>query len=431
MSFAIEENVRKLVEHHLTGFDRQAGMVFPNYSGYSLANIPDSICRWLGAEPIRGRPLAEEVETAFGGPFKRVVLCVIDALGWQRFQTILTGCRNHHAELDFWPRWLENGMIQPLTSISPSTTAAAITTLWTGATPAEHGVVGYEVWLKEYSMVANMIQFGAATFRGDSGGLRRAGFRPDTFMTLPTLGSHLSRQGIKTYVGQHESIARSGLSEMLMQGVSLLPYHTLSDLWQTLGNILGGSPDERLFVYAYWGDLDALQHFFGPDDIRVDLEMAAFTLQFANFWRRMRELGRGDTLVLFTADHGQAFTPPNPRYELHNHPELVSMLAIPPSGEARFTYLFPRSTKEDAVSNYIKDTWPGEFLILRGDAAIAAGLLGDGNLHPRLADRVGDLVVVPKGRSYLRWSEKENAMCGRHGGLSPAEMLVPLFGSVV
>lgn len=54
-------------------------------------------------------------------------------------------------------------------------------------------------------------------------------------------------------------------------------------------------------------------------------------------------------------------------------------------------------------------------------------LLGNGQDHPDLENRIGDLVAVPHGNSYLWWPDRPNSMQGRHGGLHLDEMLVPLF----
>ena len=93
---------------------------------------------------------------------------------------------------------LDESIFSPLTSITPSTTSSALTTLWTGAYPAEHGILGYEVWLREYGVIANMILHSAFTFLGDVGGLQRAGFDPLTFLPVPTLGPHLLDNGIQS-----------------------------------------------------------------------------------------------------------------------------------------------------------------------------------------------------------------------------------------
>ena len=57
------------------------------------------------------------------------------------------------------------------------------------------------------------------------------------------------------------------------------------------------------------------------------------------------------------------------------------------------------------------------------------GWLGPGMAHPALQERLGDYVMLPRGRGILRdWlqGEKRYRHVGVHGGLSAAEMTVPL-----
>jgi hypothetical protein len=58
---------------------------------------------------------------------------------------------------------------------------------------------------------------------------------------------------------------------------------------------------------------------------------------------------------------------------------------------------------------------------------LEVGLLGCGKPHADLLNRVGDLVAIPHGDAYLWWVNRQNVMLGRHGGLHPDEMLVPLY----
>jgi hypothetical protein len=90
-------------------------------------------------------------------------------------------------------------------------------------------------------------------------------------------------------------------------------------------------------------------------------------------------------------------------------------------------YLFIKPGQTSAVRNYFDLTWPGQFVFLDPSEAVARGLFGPGTPHPRLSDRLGDLIVVARNDAYLWWAEKENMLVGQHGGLSHDEMIVPLL----
>ena len=72
----------------------------------------------------------------------------------------------------------------------------------------------------------------------------------------------------------------------------------------------------------------------------------------------------------------------------------------------------------------------GEYLHLyRSEDLIQQGWFGAGSTHPRLADRIGDYTLVMKEGYVVRDrlpSEKPFQQRGVHGGVSAAEMWVPL-----
>ncbi len=127
---------------------------FPAYDGYSLANIPGSICQWLGIPNI-GEPALDSSYPFSGQKFDRVIMIVMDGLGWLRLQNWMA--HDTSGDLSIWKELEAQNNLLPLTSISPSTTCAALTTLNTGKFPVAHGNIAYELWLKEYGAVYNMI----------------------------------------------------------------------------------------------------------------------------------------------------------------------------------------------------------------------------------------------------------------------------------
>ena len=76
----------------------------------------------------------------------QVVLLVLDGLGEEQLRD-----RRSLAPV------LTGGVGGPITSVAPSTTACALTTLVTGRTPAEHGVIGYRLAL--HGEVMNVLQW--------------------------------------------------------------------------------------------------------------------------------------------------------------------------------------------------------------------------------------------------------------------------------
>jgi hypothetical protein len=412
-----------LQAHRLPGIDLGGNFIYPQYAGQSILNVPSTLTTKLGAPPLGAPPLLPEITDPLGDDIQRVVIILMDALALHRLQRWIG-----EGKLPFWEGLVQQGILAPLTSITPSTTSAAITTYWTGQPAVRHGITGYEMWMKEYGVVTNMIEHKPITFRGQVGVLGSAGFDPETYLKVPTMGTHLAAHGVNTYGFTHYSIANTGMSRMFAPGVETLTFGTAADFCIGLRQHMESKTAERMLTWAYWSAVDSLSHIFGPDDERPEAEFIHFTQAFEQFFLNpLSAAARKDTLLILTADHGQITTPKNPHYNLENHPNLARRLHINPTGENRIAYLYIRPGQTEAVREYIEHTWPNQFVILESAYALEKGLFGPGEIHPGMPDRIGDLIVIARGDAYLWWTNYENPLLGRHGGLTPEEMLVPFL----
>jgi hypothetical protein len=396
------------------------GITWPAYGGLSIANLPAAACAWLGVDAPSGAApaLHPRLQEHWGREFNNVILLLVDGFGLNMLQKALA---------QGWDALPTDAVLAPLTSVVPSTTAAALTSLWTGALPAEHGVIGYEVFLKEYSLIANMLTHNPASYATTAAPLSLAGFDPSTFLPVPTLGPHLAGQNVQPYAFIHRSIANSSLSNLLHGAAVTSPILSLTDLFVSLDQLLNQSTLQKRYIYVYWSSLDDLSHRYGPDDPRVLRETALFIQQLGLFLADRQAKGSGDTLFLLAADHGHISTPPNPAFEVRSHPELLDCLVMLPSGEARLPFLFARSGREERLLAYIQRTWGSRFRVVSSAQFIASRLLGNRGQAACLPDRLGDFVVLPEEGAYWYFGYKDNLLRGRHGGLSRTEMLVPLL----
>jgi hypothetical protein len=413
--------------HRLPGLALNPDFTLPDYGGGSILNLPSSICQCLSADPLGAVPLRKDLLVSAPDRVRRVILVLVDALSLDCFKRWMAD-----GTAPVWSRMAEQGNLTALTSITPSTTAAVLTSLWTGRSPAEHGIVGYELWLKEYGVVSNMITHSPMSFVNDAGSLTRAGFAPEQFLDLPTLGHHLVASGVRSYALQHRSIIHSGLSQMYFKDVSLHGFFTSAELWVNLRHLVESNPRQKQYFWVYTGQIDHFSHYYHPDDARVAAEFGDFSWAFEQqFLEKLSPALREGTLILLTADHGMIATEKSAHYDLRNHPDLTRLLHILPTGENRLMYLFIRPGQTDQVRSYFDHTWPGQFSFIDPAEAVEKGLFGPGTPHPRLAERLGDLIVAAHNDAYLWWADKENPLVGRHGGLSAEEMIVPLLSVIL
>jgi hypothetical protein len=108
--------------------------------------------------------------------------------------------------------------------------------------------------------------------------------------------------------------------------------------------------------------------------------------------------------------------------------ESPNMGYIAPSGAPRDVFLHLKKDKVDDCFNLLNNELDGIADVLRVKDAIDLGLFGSGRPCDEFLDRIGDLLVLPRG-DLMVWFQvypgKLFEMPGIHGGLSREEMLIP------
>ncbi|MCJ7718139.1 MAG: alkaline phosphatase family protein [Anaerolineales bacterium] len=426
MTVLIKKIYKYIIDNPLQLLTHGGKFISPQYEGLSILNIPASAGKLLNVPGFNSPPLQPDLLDPIRGNIKNIIVILVDALGFNRLEEWL-----EEEKSMIWHSLLDQGVLAPITSISPSTTCAAITSLWTDSSATQHGIMGYEMWLKEYGVTANMIEHKPITYRGGGGNLSLAGFDPETFIPVGSITDHFSAGGVDIHAFQHYSIINSGLSRMFMNDADRHPIGTASDLWISIRELLESNPGTRKYIWAYWGKLDSISHLHGPDSERAKAEFLTFSKTFQDYFLDRLDPGlKKDTLVILTADHGQITTDKeNQHFDLSQHPVFTEMLHLLPTGENRLAYLYIKPGRTEAVKEYIQSTWPEQFALIDPEEAVKAGLFGPGDPHPGIYDRLGDLIVAAKGNAFWWWANQENPLIGRHGGLSEDEMLVPFLAA--
>ena len=195
----------------------------------------------------------------------------------------------------------------------------------------------------------------------------------------------------------------------------------------------------------YHDRFDALCHEYGPNSPQVEAELDAFLTTLERQLLAQLDGGRGDTLVLLTADHGQAETHPLRTVYLNTHPDFTGFERFPqerPAGEAdrcpparpRDLFLYVRDELLEEAHDFLARRLAGRAVVYRTADLIAAGFFGAAPVSETFLGRVGNLVVLPYRGEAVWWYEQdrfEQKYFGHHGGLTPQEMEIPLLGWVV
>ncbi|BBJ29019.1 alkaline phosphatase family protein [Athalassotoga saccharophila] len=378
----------------------------------SLLGLINSIVAKFGLLPFH-KPLPGSY---FGEKFqnsKRVVLILIDALGYDQAKKVVTNSNLKYIK-----------MPQKISSVFPSTTVNALTTLSTARSPIEHGMLGYILYLKEFGTLANMIEFSPIGMARDS--LISRGANPSSFLSVPSIYEPLRNYGVNPLIIIPSSFKESGLSKLHNRGSAVQGYLDLVDMMIKLRKNL--ESEKFSYIYAYWPMVDAMGHTYGPNSEEYFEEAKeVFELFETLVYERLPSDIKDETTFLITADHGQIHTPWQHEYKINPEDEFVSTLQILPAGEPRVMYLYtkdPSKTIEEGEKIFGSNV---EFV--SSSKMIEEGLFGPGNADPRSILRIGDLVAIPRDdySFSVKYTGNEHQMKGKHGGLSNQEMDIPLF----
>jgi len=212
--------------------------------------------------------------------------------------------------------------------------------------------------------------------------------------------------------------------------VNLHTFAGVPDLWVGVRHLLATPIARPRLVWVYYGGVDGLSHRHGPDSEQAEVAFAAFAQAMVNeCLDQLPAMVARETVLLLLSDHGQVATPMNAHMELRNHPDFLRLLHMHPTGENRLAYLYPKPQRAGDIRAYLNQAWPEAFTPLQAPSALEQGLFGPGEPAAVAADRLGEMILISHGEAYLWWAQKENPLLGRHGGLSPDEMLVPLLAS--
>ncbi|MGY6500197.1 MAG: alkaline phosphatase family protein [Acidimicrobiales bacterium] len=356
----------------------------PDFSGPCISNIVPALLEWDDAPEWLPAPAANA---------DQVVLCVLDGLGWEQLQ--------RHRHLAPTLASLVGG---PISSVIPSTTATALTSITTGLPPGEHGVVGYRMAVE--GEVLNVLRW--STDRGDA----RDRFPPERL------------QDVSPFAGQRPPIvtkadfATSGFSGAHLHQVRFHGYRMPSTLLVELRRLLLANEP---FVYTYYDGLDKVGHEFGFGE-HYEAELVAVDRLVAD----MIDMLPPGASLLITADHGQVETGGNVTTP---HRDVLAETSMQ-SGEGRFRWFHARPGRHQALLEALVDHHGHQAWIRTRDEAISQGWYG-----PKVSNmsraRMGDVLLAPWGTlAFLEPSDSGPfELVGRHGSVTSAEMLVPLIAA--
>ena len=315
-------------------------------------------------------------------------------------------------------------LFQQIETVFPSTTASAITSVFTGVSPAQHGLLGWRTYLPQPGRTLTVLPAREADRNGNSAGLST----PELYSRIrPQL--LVERLPRRATVISPAAIAHSPYNRLMSGSARVQGYQHLDELPALLGAHVRASAGAPHYTYLYWSHLDHLGHEFGPGSPQVRAHLAEIDAVYA---RILRELDGTGALFLTSTDHGMRAV--SQRLDIRAAPGVSACLRHPLTGEPRAALAHVKPGRHRQFRNAIQAAYGATVELVGMDEWLSGRAFGSGMPHPELQARAGDYLLFPDADSYLVDSAGDDTgpvFRGAHGGLTREERETPLFRSVL
>ncbi len=384
-------------------------LIFPDYKN-SVLNVSAFLAEIydvnVAAEPIRILDY-ESISSK-----KNVVVIILDGFGYNLLEKYYNG------KLPFFKEVL----LSKITSVFPSTTAAAITSIYSGKLPAEHGVIGWALYFKEYFKIFEYLPVKDKS-TGKELSLKIYDYfkllKPDSLIRkIANANPDLNI----TYITP-KKLKGTPYNNIIAQGSNVKGFKKEKVMLKKISKAL--SNNKRNFVIAYSTNPDSLEHVHGTRSKVIEKFLTDLDKDFRQFYANLPK----DTSVIITADHG--LTDLDKFYIINEDRDLYNSLILPPFPESRFVSFFVKPHKEKIFKNaFFK--YENDFILFDREEFITFGFLGDADYHYKIDDFLGNYIAIAIGNKGFRYlyrqkEDKNITFKAHHSGITKDEMEVPLF----
>ncbi len=318
------------------------------------------------------------------------VLLILDGLGWEQLQ--------QHRDIMPTVAAFEGDRI---TTVAPSTTAAALPSITTSLSPGEHGLIGYRIVIDDD--VFNCLRWGTKS-------------RPDSRATVPPsmLQPYEPFLGTPLPLVTKAEFRTSGFTDAHLRGGRLVGYRTPAVLVHEVGRLIRQGEEA---IYAYYDGVDKVAHEYGlGSEYRAELAFADRLVA------DLLEAIPSGTSLMISADHGQVDCSDG---LVDIHPDVLARTELL-SGEARFRWLHASNGADGDLLAAAREHHGHLAWVHSVEEMLDEHWFGRA-VSAEVRSRLGDVALLafedtgfddPDDTGPLR-------LIGRHGSLTAAEMYVP------
>ena len=384
-------------------------LLHPISDALSIVDFANAMHSIMGIPDVSLSEGAARVKRLIGEP-EHLVLVVADGFGM-----------NFVEDLD-GDSFIRAHLAAEMRTVFPSTTPIALTTLATGAWPGKHAVIGWLQRLRGVHDVSTIIRYVRTS---DKKPLSELGVGVEDAYPVPSRLGSIDRDAL--YIVP-DPIVGSVYSNYWIGSISQRGYDINSpqqavDL--AIERVL--SARKPTCVYLYLPQVDSAAHRRGT--FHRDTLDAVHEVEFA--LNTLRNALPSNAKVVMSADHGHLDAPEHKRFPLGSPDEIIRLCRSMPTGDLRAVYMNILDENVVALRKEVHNRFGDDFLVVTSTDIEAIGLLGQGPLSGETRYRMGNALVLSTGEALLDYRSAVGdsdvyPMLSDHGGLTPAEMRIPL-----
>ncbi len=400
----------------------------PLYETYCFSNIIGTVEQILTGKSSKKLP--DDILGKLGTDFDTVALIFVDALGWRFIEPRLKTNK-------VVKKMTSDGVLSKLTSVFPSTTSAALTSMNSGMEPVETEIIEYRQYNEKLNDVIMPIRFKHA-YDSKVDLVKDLQLSPSDLYPPKSVYNFLFDHGVASTIFLEDSYAKSEFNKSLFSGSEIYPYLTPVEALYMFSEKINSTKKGKNFIYLYLDLIDEIAHKYGAGSPELDLEIDNILKLIDELVLTKTQGKAGKTLLLITADHGHdVFDPEETIYINKIIPEFESYLRknskgepILPGGSAKDVFLYVDPEHLELAKAKLEETLKGRAEVYLSNDLLEQGFFGTKQPTVRFKKVIGDLVILPyngqsvwwyRGDKYLKQSK------GQHGGLSRNEVEIPLF----
>ena len=387
-------------------FDRGV-LIRPSHQKPNLVHLVRALAHVGGVNGFDENETTRQLIDLIGQP-EHLVFVLLDGLGASTVRKLPPDS------------FIRRHLAMEMLTISPSTTACALTSVATADYPGRHGVTGWFTHLPDHNLTMTALPF---VERFTNQPLAERGIVPTDVLPLPAFQGRMTRDSLTLlpYVITHTVYATYSRGDTPAHGYA--SYHHAVDL--IISHIAAAT--RPTYTHLYLPEVDTKCHHVGVDHpdvvslvMQIDVEMARLATAIE---------GRGRLVI--SADHGLIDVPVGDQILLMSDDPLLAMLQAPPSGDARMPLFHVKPDRRDEFADAFRRRFADRFLLLDIETIEELRLFSPaGPMSPHARRRFGDFAAIAFRPASLAFHPPNKPLghlyTALHAGLSPQEMEVPL-----